>query len=74
MLRVHRPDSRLRPGRVTIDDGVGMAVFQGNLPMRMAVRLRPFPSVVLVLVTLVKCVQMFVPQTPVARAQASPDR
>jgi hypothetical protein len=45
-----------------IVDGVGMAVSQGNMPMRMAVRLRPFPALVLVLVTQVKCVQTSVPQ------------
>ena len=60
MPRLHRPDLSLRPGWVMIIDNLGMAVSEG-----MAVRFRRFAALVLVLPTVVKCVQMFVPQRPV---------
>jgi hypothetical protein len=45
-----------------IIDDVGMAVPQGNMPVRMAVWLWPLPAPVLVLVMLVMCVQMLMLQ------------
>lgn len=48
-----------------IVDDVSMAVSQGNMPMRMAVRLGTLPALVLVLVMLVMCVQMLMLQGPV---------
>ena len=65
MLRVHRPASDLRPIRVMVVDDVRMAMPNRPVPMRVAVRLRAFPALVLVLVMLVMCVQMLVLQGPV---------
>ena len=62
MPRLHRPDLSLRPGGVMIVDDVGMAVSQGSMPMRMAVRLGAFPTLMLMRVMLVMCVQMLMLQ------------
>ena len=64
-LRVHRPDSDLRPIRLVVVDDIRMAVSQGSMPMRVAVRLRAFPTLVWMLVMLVMCVQVLVLRGPV---------